>query len=122
MADTRMLRWRAQLAIAFALIIAGWWLYSGGPSYVIQIDYRWVGDFADSAEVVVDGEVVGVLEFDSRGRPVRGFEVEPGRHVVELRTRYCDARPDTVELGETRLAILMADFDENLRGCYVFFR
>ena len=122
MADTRMMRWRGSLAIAFAIVIAGWWLYTGGPGYVVQIDYRWVGEFADSGEVVIDGQVVGVLEFDPRGRSVQGFEVEPGTHVVELRTRQCAARPDTVELGETRLVILMADFDESFRGCYVFFR
>jgi len=123
MADnTLMLRWRAHLSIAAVLVVAGWWLYTGGPTYVIQIDHQWIGGLADSADVVIDGVVVGMLEFDPRARPVRGFEVEPGEHVVELRTRQCDARPDTVTLEGSRIAILFADFDETFRGCYVFFR
>lgn len=122
MADTRVLRWRAQLAIAGVIVVILWWLYTGGPTYVIQIDYQWIGELADSAEMVIDGQVVGTLEFDPRGRPVRGFEVEPGQHVVELRTRQCDARADTVTLGPSRIAVILADFDERSTGCYVFFR
>jgi len=122
MADTRMMRWRAQLSIAAAVVVAGWWFYSGGPSYVIQIDYQWVREVADSAEVVIDGEVVGMLEFDPRARPVRGFEVEPGEHVVELRSRHCDARPETVMVETSRLHVLIADLDETFRGCTIVFR
>ena len=122
MADTRVIRWRAQLSIAAAIVVGLWWIYTGGPSYVIQIDHQWIHEFADSAEVVIDGEVVGVLEYDPRARPVRGFEVEPGEHVVELRTRQCDARPETVTLGTSRLAVIIADIEESGGGCYILFR
>ena len=122
MADTRVLRWRAQLAVSGVIVVILWWLYTGGPTYVIQVDYQWIGEFADSAEVVIDGQVVGMLEFDPRARPVRGFEVEPGEHVVELRTRHCDARPETVVVEVSRITSIFADFDEGARGCYIFFR
>ncbi len=122
MADTRVLRWRAQLAISGVIVVILWWLYTGGPTYVIQVDYQWIHEFADSAEVVVDGRVVGTLKFDPRARPVRGFEVEPGEHVVELRTRRCEARPETVTVGPSRITVLLADLDERSTGCYLFFR
>lgn len=122
MADTRLLRWRAQLSIAAAIVVGLWWIYSGGPSHVIQIDYQWVAGYADGAEVVIDGVVVDTLRVDPRGRPVIGYEVEPGEHVVELRTRHCDTRPETVQVGASRLNILVADSDEGAGGCYVFFR
>ena len=66
MADIRVLRWRAQLAVSAAIVVGLWWLYTGGPTYVIQIDYQWIAEMADSAEVVIDGEVVGTLEYNPR--------------------------------------------------------
>ncbi len=122
MADTRVLRWRAQLAVSGVIVVILWWLYTGGPTYVIQIDHQWIGELADSAEMVIDGRAVGTLEYDPRGRPVRGFEVQPGEYVVELRTRHCEARPDTVTVGPSRITVLLADLDERAMGCYVFFR
>ena len=119
---TRVLRWRAALSVAGVVVVGAWWAYTGGPGYVIQVDYQWIGELADSAEVVIDGVVVGVIEFDPRQRPIRGFEVEQGEHVVELRTRQCDARPETVTVGAARLNPIIADFDERSTGCYVFFR
>lgn len=117
-----MLRWRASLALAAVIVVSGWWLYTGGPSYVLQVDYQWIGDLADSAEVVIDGVVVGHLTFDPRQRPVRGFEVTRGQHVVEIRTRPCRARPETVTVGPGRITMVFADLAESSGGCTVLFR
>ena len=122
MADTRVLRWRASLAVAAALVVGLWWLYSGGPGYVIQIDYQWIGEFADGAEVVIDGAVVDTLSWDPRGRPVRGYSVEAGEHVVDIRTERCESRPETVQVEASRINILLADFEDRMSGCYLFFR
>ena len=121
MADLRMMRWRAYLAIAAVIVVAAWWLYTGGPSYILQVDYQWIGDLADSADVVIDGAVVGHLSFDPRGRPVQGFEVTPGEHVVELRTRPCRARPEPVTVGPGRITVVVADLLESSGGCTVVF-
>ena len=119
---TRILRWRAAVAVAGAVVVGLWWIYTGGPGYVIQVDYQWVGGLADGAEVVIDGVVVDTLAWDPRGRPVRGYEVEKGEHVVELRSPRCDSRPDSVTAGPSRLVQVFADFEERYSGCYLFFR
>ena len=117
----RGLRWYAALAIVGALCFGLWVLLGGAPGYVVQIDWAWTGDLATGSEVLVDGMVVGKLEPMGR-RPVRGFEVPKGTHEVTLRGGPCTARPDTVTLGPSRTAVLMADVEERFSGCIVFFR
>ena len=117
----RGLRWYAAVAVVFVIMFALWTLMGGAPGYVIQIDYAWAGDMAAGSDVLVDGVVVGKLEPVGR-RPVRGFEVEKGTHVVTLRGGPCETRPDTVTVGPPRTAVLMADFEERFTGCIVFFR
>ena len=117
----RGLRWYAALAVVGVILFGLWILMGGAPGYVIQIDYAWAGDMAAGSDVVVDGVVVGKLE-PVGGRPIRGFEVETGTHVVTLRGGPCQARPDTVTVGPPRTAVLMADVDERMSGCFVFFR
>jgi len=118
-------RYYAAGAIAVALIFLLWRGYAGGPSYVVQIDYQWAADFAEGAEVLVDGEVVGTLEKLGR-RHVNGFKVARGEHTVELRTPNCETRPEPVTLGPSRIAVLTADFEDRMSagkmGCVVFFR
>lgn len=114
-------RWYAALAVAAALLWGAWVMLGGAPGHVIQIDWAWAGDLAAGAEVVVDGAVVGRLE-KVGGRPVTGFEVEPGTHEVTLRGGPCRARPDTVTLGPVRTVVLMADVDDRVTGCFLFFR
>ncbi len=117
----RGLRWYAALAVVGALLFGFWVLMGGAPGYVVHIDWGLAGDLATGAEVVVDGVVVGKLEPMGR-RPVRGFEVEKGTHEVTLRGGPCQARPGRVTLGPSRTAILMADVDERMSGCFLFFR
>ncbi|NJD18106.1 MAG: hypothetical protein FIA95_02310 [Gemmatimonadetes bacterium] len=109
------------IAVVGAVLFGAWLVLGRARSYVIQIDWAWTGDLATGAEVLVDGVVVGTLE-PMRRRPVRGFEVEKGTHVVTLRGGPCETRPDTVAVGPGRIAVLMADVDERSTGCFVFFR
>jgi len=117
----RGLRWYAALAVVFVILFALWVLMGGAPGYVVQIDYAWTGDLMVGADVVIDDVVVGKLE-PVGGRPVRGFEVEKGTHVVTLRGGTGETRPETVVVGPARTAVLMADFEERYTGCVVFFR
>ena len=117
----RGLRWYAALAVVGVILFGLWILMGGAPGYVIQIDWTWAGDMAAGSDVVVDGAVVGKLEPMGR-RPVRGFEVEKGTHVVTLKGGPCRSRPDTVIVGPSRIAVLMADVEERFSGCVVFFR
>jgi len=109
------------IAAVGAALFGAWVVLGRARSYVVQIDWAWTGDLATGAEVLVDGAVVGTLEPVS-GRPLRGFEVGKGAHVVTLRGGPCEARPDTVTLGPSRIAVLMADVEERYTGCVVFFR
>jgi len=114
-------RWYASLAVAGVILFVLWVLAGGAPGYVIQIDYGFTGDVMVGADVLVDGVVVGKLEPVGR-RPVRGFEVEKGTHVLTLRGGSCETRPDTVTVGPARTAVLVADIEERYAGCFVFFR
>jgi hypothetical protein len=117
----RGLRWYASLAIVFVMLFVLWVALGGGPHYVVQIDYAWTGDMMVGADVMIDGVAVGKLE-PVGGRPVRGFEVEKGTHEVTLKGGPCETHPDTVTLGPSRVAVLMADLEERYTGCIVFFR
>ncbi|MGD8282185.1 MAG: hypothetical protein PVF90_06250 [Gemmatimonadota bacterium] len=119
----RPLRWRAASMLVGAGLVFAWVWMSGRTSHLIQIDYRWGRGFLDSAEVEIDGEVVGVLEPYGEGNYVTGFRVEPGEHVVRVLREGCEAVPETVVLGGTdgRLASFMADVDDGFR-CRVLLR
>jgi hypothetical protein len=122
MANHRLTRWRAYLALPALVVIALWWLITGGPGYVIKIDYQWLGGLADGAEVLIDGVVVGELEFAPNRVGERGFKVDKGEHVVELRTEHCRAQPETILVNTSRLYPIFADLSENGPGCEIFFR
>ena len=119
--DHRGLRRYVTITAVGAALFSVWLVLGRGRSYVVQIDWGWAGDLTTGAEVLVDGAVVGKLEPTGR-RPVRGFEVAKGTHVVTLGGGPCDVRPDTVTLGPERIAVLMADVEERHTGCIVFFR
>lgn len=114
-------RWYAALAVAGAVVLALWWAYTGGPSYVLQIDYAFTGDLVEGAEVMVDDVVVGTLEGIGRQRVV-GFKLEAGDHTVVIRSEECSGRPESVTLGPSRIHVLVLDFEERFSGCEVFFR
>ena len=114
-------RWYAALAVTAAIVLALWWGTTGGPPFVLQIDYAYTGDMVVGAEVVVDDVVVGTLDGPGR-RPLVGFELEAGEHTVTIRSEGCSSRPETFTLGPSRIVILVLDFDEFASGCRVFFR
>lgn len=119
----RPLRWRAAIGLVGAGLVVAWVVMAGGAQHIIQIDYRWGGDFLDSAQVEIDGQVVGVLQRYGRSNYTTGFEVEPGEHVVRILTDECDATPKTVTIGGEagRLATFMADIEEGY-DCRVLLR
>jgi len=106
-----------------AALVVGFVLMSGRTSYVIQIDYTWGRGFLDSAEVEIDGAVVGVLTPFAEGRPVTGFRVGAGEHVVRILRDGCEGVPETVTLDAAggRLRTFMADVDDGVR-CRVLLR
>jgi hypothetical protein len=118
-------RWYTSGAIVVVVLFVLWRMYAGGPSFIVQIDYQWAAPMVEGAEVLVDGEPVGVLERLGR-RTVNGFEVTRGEHTVALRTPNCETRPEPVTLGPSRIVVLVADFEERSgagrMGCVVFFR
>lgn len=114
----RALRWRTAVMVAGAVFVLAWiYVASGGGAYVIQVDYTWGGEFLDSAEVVVNDSVVGILQPHAGGQRIVGFEVEPGEYVVLVRNDRCEGIEKTVSLppGKSRRAVLMADIDDGYR-------
>ena len=112
----RALRWRAAITIAGAVFVLGYLWASGRSGYTIQIDYSWTGDFLDGAEVFIDGEVAGTLQAYGGGIRAIGFTVEAGTHTVRVVHEHCPGGRDydaTVGPREGRLAILMADIDDD---------
>ena len=124
MADgLRALRWRGALvAVGFSLVSAWIWM-SGGTTHLIQIDYSWAREMLDSAEVRIDGEVVGILQRYGRSNFVTGFEVEPGDHRVRVSVEGCEGVPETARLGgeHGRRVTFMADVDDGF-NCRVLLR
>lgn len=106
-----------------AVLVLAWVVMSGRTSHLIQIDYSWGRGFLDSAQVEIDGEVVGVLMPYAEGSYVTGFRVEPGEHVVRVLREGCEGVPETVTLGGAsgRFAAFMADVDDGFR-CRVLLR
>lgn len=124
MADgLRSLRWRSALAVVGVGLVFAWVWMSGGTAHLIQIDYSWARDMLDSAEVEIDGEVVGFLQPHGRSNFVTGFEVDAGEHVVRVSAEGCTGEPDTVRLGGShgRRVTFMADVDDGYR-CRVILR
>jgi len=119
----RSLQWRAALSIVGALLVLAWVFASGGPGYVVQIDYNWTRDFLDSAVVEIDGDSIGILQRYGRSQFITGFDVEPGTHTVRVLKEGCESPSDTVEVSAqgSRIAILMADVDDGFR-CRVVLR
>jgi len=103
--------------------VVAWVAMSGGASHTIQIDYSWARDMLDSAEVEIDGEVVGILQRYGRSNFVTGFRVEPGEHFVRVLTEGCEGVLDTARLGgsDGRVAIFMADVEDDY-DCRVVLR
>lgn len=71
----------------------------------------------DSAQVVIDDSVAGVLLPYAGNQRIVGFEVDPGEHTVLVRSEGCEGIERTVTLSpeESRRAVLMADIDEGYR-------
>ena len=111
----RALRWRAAITVVGAALVLGYLWASGRAGYTIQIDYSWTGDFLDGAEVFIDGEVAGQLELYGTSIRATGFVVEEGTHTVRVVHEHCPGGRDydvTVGRAEGRLAIMMADIEE----------
>ncbi len=108
--------------LGFGMTLAWVWM-SGRMSYTVQIDYSWVRELLDSAEVEIDGEVVGILQRYGRSSFVTGFRVEAGEHVVRVLFDDCLSVPDTVHLGGSgsRLVTYMADLEDDY-SCRVLLR
>lgn len=124
MADgLRALRWRASFAfVAFALVFA-YIAFSGRMGHTIQIDYRWALQELDSAEVEIDGVVVGILQRYGERNFVTGFRVEPGEHEIRVLLEECESVPERFVLGgmDGRFKTLMADVDDDF-SCRVLLR
>ncbi|MDH3270612.1 MAG: hypothetical protein OEN56_04725 [Gemmatimonadota bacterium] len=124
MADgLRSMRWRAAIGVLTLGLVLAWVKMAGGTAYLIQIDYTWVRDVLDSADVEIDGEVAGILQRYGRSNFVTGFEVAPGEHVVRVLSDECVSVPDTARLGGDygRRVTFMADVDDGLT-CRVILR
>lgn len=124
MADgLRSLRWRGAIGFVGLGLVLAWLWMSGGTRHLIQIDYSWARETLDSAEVRIDGEVVGVLQPYGRSNFVTGFEVDPGEHVVTISIDGCPGVPDTARLGGSygRRVTFMADVDDGY-DCRVLLR
>ncbi len=115
MADgLRAMRWRAATLLVGLGLVLAWVTLSGRTSHTIQIDYQWAVEPLDSAEVQIDGEVVGILQRYGRSNFVTGFRVEPGPHVVQVLLDDCESELQTVVLGgsDGRLAVFMAEVED----------
>ncbi len=100
-----------------ALVLALLYVATAGGAYIIQVDYSWAGEFLDGASVVINDSIVGTLEPHAGGQRIKGFEVDPGIHVVKVEMEDCDGIPHEVSFSEGggRRAVLMADMDDGYR-------
>jgi hypothetical protein len=119
----RALRWRAAAIFVGSGLVLAWVWMAGGTTHIIQIDFRWGGDFLQGSEVEIDGEIVGTLQPYGRSNPVTGFEVEPGEHVVRVLKDGCEGTPKTVSIGgdDGRMLTFMADVEDGY-DCRVLLR
>jgi hypothetical protein len=124
MADgMRSMRWRAAFLVVGAALVGAWVWMTGGTKHIVQIDFRWGGEFLEGAQVEIDGQNVGVLQRYGRSNWVTGFEVEPGDHTVRILREGCEGTPKTFSLGgrDGRMATFMADVEDDWR-CRVLLR
>ena len=124
MADgLRAMRWRAATFLVGLALVFAWVSLSGRTGHTIQIDYSWARELLDSADVEINGEVVGILQRYGRSNFVTGFSVEPGEHVVRVLASDCVGVPETVVLGgsDGRFALFMADVEDGF-DCRVLLR
>lgn len=124
MADgLRALRWRAALGFVGLGLVFAWVSMSGRTGHTIQIDYRMSREALDSAEVEIDGEVVGILQPYGNRNFVTGFRVEAGEHRVRVLLDDCESLTETVVLGgmDGRFASFMAEVEDDYR-CRVLLR
>jgi hypothetical protein len=124
MADgMRSMRWRVAILVVAAALVMAWVWMTGGTTHVMQIDYTWGGPFLDSAQVELDGQIIGVLQRYGRSNWVTGFEVEPGEHVVRILKSGCEGTPEPFTIGgdDGRLVTFMADVDDGY-DCRVLLR
>ena len=86
-----------------------WWVFAGGLTFVIQIEFGIAPELLEGAQVVVDGEVVGTLT-RMGSRTVSGFKVGDGEHSVELRLEgYRSASVSVNPASQGGAALLQAD-------------
>lgn len=88
----RGLLWRVAAVAAVVIVVILWRSCAGGPAYTVQIYFGRDPEILAGAEVVIDGEVVGVLERHGN-RTVSGFAVDEGDHTAELRLPGCESEP-----------------------------
>ena len=120
----RSLRWRAAFTIASVVFVVGYMWSTGRAGYTLQIDYSWTGDMIDSAEVYLDGEVIGILQKYGRSQRMTGFAVEPGEYKVKVVHRRCEhGREYDVKIGDggPRLVVMMADIEDGY-NCRIILR
>lgn len=86
----RGLAWRVATVATVAILIILWRSCVVGPAYVVQIEFGMAPEVLAGAEVVIDGEVVGMLKRHGN-RTVSGFPVEEGDHTAELRLPGCES-------------------------------
>jgi hypothetical protein len=86
----RGLLWRVAAVVAVAVVVILWRSCAAGPEYVVLIQFGMDPEVLSGAEVVIDGEVVGLLE-PQGNRTVSGFALEEGDHTAELRLPGCDS-------------------------------
>ena len=73
----RLLCWRAAITIVRAAVVLGYFWDSGRSGYTVQIDYSWMRESLEGAEVIIDGEVAGTLR---RPWSATGSSNRPGRN------------------------------------------
>ena len=102
----RGLIWRVAAVVTVAILVILWRSCVGGQAYIVQIHFGMAPEVLAGAEVVIDGEVVGVLE-QFGNRFVSGFPVDEGDHTAELRLPGCESEQArfTSGFGGTRVML-----------------
>ncbi|MEQ9400268.1 MAG: hypothetical protein RJQ04_13985 [Longimicrobiales bacterium] len=77
----RLMRWYAAAGFV-GLVYVGVWVYMGFGSAVIQVQWGYFPEL-EGSEVMIDGEVAGVL-FRRGRQTLSGFRVGRGDHAVSI--------------------------------------
>lgn len=103
----RPLLWRLGL-FGSGLLLTGimWMCGLFASKQAIVIDYAMLGEEAIGAEVFIDDELVGELEFIQPSFRT-GFEVEEGAHVVRIVHPAYGCEPIRVETQGSRSSLLL---------------